>query len=185
MAIKFKELRKYISRVVRLSIYLRGDHYEDYHLISDIPEGKFDDLYLYGIGMVDVEFSMDVYAPPTESYTFNCKECFLGHALEIVLHTEDRGFERKNDNELYFGDLRNYLQIGRYFSVMIKGEWKTDYYVMRQDIPDRYDDMLVYGIGIEDNPNAQDIELINKFGIMDTYWTKSMTLVLEDCANKS
>ena len=129
MAIKFKELRKYLSRVVRLSICFKDGHYDNYHLLSDIPEGKYD--------------------------------------------------------ELYFGDLRNYLQIGRYFSVMIKGEWKTDYYVMRQDIPDRYDDMLVYGIGIEDNPNAQNVEMINKYGIMDTYLTKSMTLVLEDCANKS
>ena len=182
MAIKFKELRKYISRVNRLSICFDDGYYEDYHLISDIPEGKYDDLYLYGIGMVDAEFPKDVYATPTESETFNCKEFFIGHALEIVLHTEDRGIERKNENELYFGDLRNYLQVGRYFSVMIKGEWEANYYVMRQDIPDRYDDMLVYGIGIEDNPNPH--EVIYRYGIMDTYLTKRMMIVLEDCVNE-
>lgn len=185
MAIKFKELRKYISRVVRLSICFEDGHYDNYHLISDIPEGKYDDLYLYGIGMIDVEFLMDVYAPPTESDTFSWKDIFLGHALEIVLHTEDRGIERNNENELHFGDLRNYLQIGRYFSVMTKGEWKTDYYVMRQDISDRYDDMLVYGIGIEDNPNVQDVDIIDKYELRDSYLTKRMTIVLENCANKS
>lgn len=185
MAIKFKELRKYLSRVVRLSICFKDGHYDNYHLISDIPEGKYDDLYLYGIGMVDVEFSMDVYAIPTESDTFNCEDNFIGHALEIVLHTEDRGIERKNENKLYFGDLRGYLQIGKYFSVMEKGAWKTDYYVMRQEIPEKYDDMLVYGIGIEDNPNVQDVDAIDKYGIVDTYMKKRMTIVLDECANKS
>ena len=35
-------------------------------MISDIPEHKYDGLYVYGIGMVNVEFSRDVYSVPKE-----------------------------------------------------------------------------------------------------------------------
>ena len=57
MAIKFKELKQYISRVVRISVCYRDGHYDNYSLISDIPDGRYDDFYIYGIGMVDGEFS--------------------------------------------------------------------------------------------------------------------------------
>ena len=66
MAIKFGELRKYISRVEKLSICFEDGHYDNYVLLSDIPEGKYDELYIFGVGMVDVEFPLDVYSEPEE-----------------------------------------------------------------------------------------------------------------------
>lgn len=174
MAIKFGELRKYISRVVRLSICFEDGHYDNYHLIADIPEGKYDDMYVYGIGMIDVEFPMDVYAKPVKE-TLKNKDYFLGHALEIVLYDIDRGIERKDEKALRFGDIRNYLQIGRNFSIMIKGEWEEDCYEWRQDISTDYDDMYVYGIGIEDNP--KELERMT-YKLFDSHIVKRMTIVL-------
>ena len=43
MAIQFKELKKYISRVTRISICFRDGHYDNYLMISDIPDGKYDE----------------------------------------------------------------------------------------------------------------------------------------------
>lgn len=57
MAIKFEELRKYVARNVRLSICLEDGYYHDYLMMSDIPEQKYAGFYIYGVGMVDVEFS--------------------------------------------------------------------------------------------------------------------------------
>ena len=46
---------------------LRTDirHYDNYTLVSDIPEGKYDDFYVYGVGMIDVEFPLDAYDDPS------------------------------------------------------------------------------------------------------------------------
>lgn len=175
MAIKFKELRKYISRVCRLSICFEDGHYDNYHLISDIPDGKYDDLYVYGIGLVDVEFPLDVYKPYEEE-PINSKECFLGHALEIVLYKEDRGFERKELDALQFGDLRKYLQGGRFFSIIIKGEWKSERYEWRKEIQQEYNEMKVYGIGIEDN--WEFIKATNAI-FEDSHASKRLVIVLE------
>ena len=57
MAIKFEELRKYVARNVRLSICFEDGYYHDYLMMSDIPEQKYAGFYIYGVGMVDVEFS--------------------------------------------------------------------------------------------------------------------------------
>ena len=61
MAIQFKEIRQYLARNIRLSICFEDGHYHDYLMISDIPVEKYNDLYLYGVGMADVEFSKDIY----------------------------------------------------------------------------------------------------------------------------
>ncbi len=37
MSIKFKELRPYLSRVVRISVCFQDGHYDNYTLVSDIP----------------------------------------------------------------------------------------------------------------------------------------------------
>ena len=66
MAIQFKEIRQYLARNVRLSICFEDGHYHDYLMVSDIPDEKYDDLYLFGIGTADVEFSRDIYAPPKD-----------------------------------------------------------------------------------------------------------------------
>ena len=55
MAIQFKEIRQYLARNVRLSICFEDGYYHDYLMISDIPAEKYKDLYVYGIGMIDVQ----------------------------------------------------------------------------------------------------------------------------------
>lgn len=64
MAIQFKEIRQYLARNTRLSICFEDGCYHDYLMISDIPAEKYKDLYVYGIGMMDVEFSKDIYTFP-------------------------------------------------------------------------------------------------------------------------
>ncbi len=59
MAITFNEIKQYISRIVRVSICFENGYYDNYTLISDISEGKYEDLFVYGIGMIDVEFTLD------------------------------------------------------------------------------------------------------------------------------
>jgi len=54
--LKFKELRRYISYIDRLSICLKEtSRYETYLFIRDVPE-TFDDYYVYGIGTNHCEF---------------------------------------------------------------------------------------------------------------------------------
>lgn len=61
---KFKDLKPYLSRAVWISVSFEDRHYDDYTLVSDIPEGRYDEMYIYGVGKVDVEFSRDVYRKP-------------------------------------------------------------------------------------------------------------------------
>ena len=54
--LKFKELRKYLSRIDRLSIcMLETLEYKNYIWLKHVPE-EYDDLYVYGIGMIESEF---------------------------------------------------------------------------------------------------------------------------------
>ena len=56
MAIKFKEIRKYISKINRISICMEETLiYNNYRFIREVPE-SYDECYLYGIGMIDSEF---------------------------------------------------------------------------------------------------------------------------------
>ncbi len=178
MAIKFGELKKYISRVVRLSICFHDGHYDNYTMLSDVPEGKYDDLYVYGIGMADVEFPLDVYTEPKEaSEGFSLADgYFLGCGLEVAVTEEPRDIIRAIEAELTFGDLRGYLQIGRHFSIVTKEGWSEENYEWRKDIPDIYNDLYVYGIGIEDNPSSDTLEL----GIVDSYHNKKLRVVVSE-----
>lgn len=179
MAIKFGELRKYISRVVRLSIWLYDSYYDNYIMVSDIPEGKYDDLYIFGIGMTDVEFPLDVYSEPKEfPQRISLKEgFFIGCALEVVLHDNARDIKRSNENELTFGDIRGYLQCGEYFSIVTKEGWIEENYQWRSNIPEKYNDMYVYGIGIEDNREKL---LKSTSGIVDTQSVKKLRIVVSE-----
>lgn len=52
----FKVLKKYISRIDRLSICDKDTLiYNNFNCIADVPD-IYDDMYVYGIGMVDSEF---------------------------------------------------------------------------------------------------------------------------------
>lgn len=179
MAIKFSELKKYISRVVRISVLFRDYYYENYTMISDIPEGKYDDLYVFGVGMCDVEFPLDVYSEPKEPPRRIPRKDGLrmGCALEILVQEEAREFARVNEETLTFGDLRNYLQCGKNFSIVTKEEWKEENYEWRHDIPEKYNDMYVYGIGIEDNPEGL---LEASSIILDTLLVKKMRIVVSE-----
>lgn len=178
MALTFKEVRQYISRVVKISVCFEDMSYDNYILISDIPEGKYEDLFVYGIGMIDVEFPLDaVYRKTNLKQLIKFSDCFLGCALEIVLHDKPRtDIVRNCEKELRFGDLRDYLQIGRYFSIVLREDWSSEEYEWRKNIPEKYDEMFVYGIGIEGNPKEA-----NRLGIkedLDTAFAKKMVIVL-------
>ena len=179
MAIGFKEIKKYIARNVRISMCFKEGYYDDYLMISDIPKGKYDDLYVYGVGMIDVEFSRDVYSAPlqAERERMGIKDIAFEPALEIVLMKTQRDIERTTEKELLFRDLKPYLQIGRNFSIVNRKDWSCENYEYRNDIPEKYDNMYVYGIGMEDNSHVEkrvkDLEY-------DTMFKKQMVIVLSD-----
>ena len=88
MAIKFKEIRKFLARNTRLSICFEDGDYHNYLLISDIPSLEYDELYVYGVGMTDVEFSLDIYSEPDEinrEVTISGRGFTMQPAIEIVL----------------------------------------------------------------------------------------------------
>ena len=92
MAIKFEELRKYIARNVRLSICFEDGYYHDYLMMSDIPEQKYAGFYIYGVGMVDVEFYRDVYTalPEPEGECWCSKDDTMNPAMELMISEEPR-----------------------------------------------------------------------------------------------
>ena len=180
MAIKFKEIKKYLSRVEKVSICFEDGHYDNYMLPSDIPEGKYDELYIFGVGMADVEFPMDVYNEPKEfPQRISLKEGFtLGCSLEIVVHEEPRDINREQENVLTFGDLRNYLQIGRNFAIVTKEDWAEECYEWRHEISEDYDGMYVYGIGLVDN--LDEIRKVTHPCLLDSLMNKKMKIVLSE-----
>lgn len=89
---KFKEFRKYISRIDRLSICIKETlNYETFMFISEVPE-KYDEMYLYGIGRTQAEFRASQvpdalihrkYKPADDDLVF--ADC-----IEIMLSSEPR-----------------------------------------------------------------------------------------------
>lgn len=179
MSIKFIEIKKYLARNVRLSICFEDGYYHNYLMVSDIPGNKYDDLYVFGVGMIDVEFSMDVFKEPQEleGIIYSTKDDDLKPAIEIVLHKEPREIGRKVENCLMFKDLKPYLQIGRNFTVLNREDWSRDEYEYRKQISEKYDEMYVYGISMEDNYSED--AMVDSLDIKyDTYLKKRMILVL-------
>ena len=186
MAIQFKEIRQYLARNVRLSICFEDGYYHDYLMISDIPAEKYKDLYVYGIGMIDVEFSKDIYTSPQNlddtNSSIKIKECTFEPAIEVVLHKIPRDIERKAEGLLLFKDIKPYLQIGRNFAVVNREDWSYRLYEWKRDIPDEYNDKFVFGIGMEDNFDENDkdiIKALEKRGY-DSCMNKRMVIVLSD-----
>lgn len=57
--IKFGTIRGFISRIDRISVCkLEGLTYENFDRIALVPE-TYNDMYLYGIGMIESEFDDD------------------------------------------------------------------------------------------------------------------------------
>lgn len=182
MAITFGELKLYISRRIPISICFRDGYYDDYILISDIPAGKYDDLYVYGIGTVDVEFPLDVYKRPAVTLTedrISSKEVCFECGLEIVLQEQPRSVHRKDEQMLRFVDLREYLQIGMNFSIVMREDWSAEFYTWKKDIPEQYNDFYVYGIGMDD-VSKEDVYFKNMEydRIKNTHAAKAITIVL-------
>lgn len=186
MAIQFKEIRQYLARNVRLSICFEDGYYHDYLMISDIPAEKYKDLYVYGVGMIDVEFSMDIYVSPKDldGVITSTKDDTIEPAIEIVLHEAPRDIERKAEDVLLFKDIKPYLQIGRNFTIVNREDWSYKLYEYRDDISDDYDDMFVYGIGMEENFDESDQNIIKALENRkyDSYLNKRMVIVLSNTA---
>lgn len=186
MAIQFKEIRQYLARNARLSICFEDGYYQDYLMVSDIPTEKYKDLYVYGIGMVDVEFPKDIYTSPQNlddaSSSIKIKECTFEPAIEIVLHKIPRDIKRKAEELLLFKDIKPYLQIGRNFAVVNREDWSYRLYEWKRDIPDEYDDKFVFGIGMEDNFDENDKDIIKALEkrSYDSCMNKRMVIVLSD-----
>ena len=102
-------------------------------MISDIPAEKYKDLYLYGVGMADVEFSMDIYASPKDldGVTISTKDYTIEPAIEIVLYETPHNIERKAEDVLLFKDFKQYLQKGRNFAVVNREDWSYKLYEYR------------------------------------------------------
>lgn len=180
MTIKFKEIKKLIQRNVRLSICFLDGHYHNYLLVSDIPSSEYDELYVYGIGMIDVEFSLDIYSEPDEingEVSISMSNFTMQPAIEIVLSDKPRDIERNICDNLIFKDLKPYLQVIGEFNIVNKLDWSDESYKCREKIPEKYDSMYVYGIGMDDNPDLEETYRELKH---DTYLKKRMVLVLSD-----
>lgn len=187
---KFKDLKPYLSRVVRISVCFRNGHYDDYTLVSDIPEGRYGEMYIYGIGKIDVEFSRDVYRKPDmETPTcFSGADDFMGAALEVVVQEHPRKDAGKcGEGFLQFGDLRNVIQRFGGFSVVKREDWSSKTYELREEIPHEYDGLFVYGIGLEDDADAM-AGRIDRYrdwarsikGFLDASSVKRMVIVLSE-----
>lgn len=180
MAIKFKEIRRFLARNTRLSICFLDGHYHNYLLISDIPALEYDELYVYGVGMIDVEFSLDIYSEPDEingEVNISGRDFTMQPAIEIVLSDKPRNIERNICDNLTFKDLKPYLQVIGEFNIVNKLDWSDESYKYREKIPEKYDSMYVYGIGMENNPDLEETYRELKH---NTYFKKRMVLVLSD-----
>jgi len=186
MAIQFKEIRQYLARNARLSICFEDGFYHDYLMISDIPPEKYSDLYVFGVGMIDVEFSKDIYAQlnDQDGVITSVKDDVIEPAIEVVLHETPRDIDRKEGNGLLFKDLKPYLQIGRNYAIVNREDWTYKHYEFRNDIPDNYDDMFVYGIGMENNPDETDVRIkeIIRNAKYDSCMNKRMVIVVSKTA---
>lgn len=57
--IRFGIIRKYCSRIDKVSICMRETlRYENYLFVEDVP-ADYDDLYLYGFGIIDSEVTAE------------------------------------------------------------------------------------------------------------------------------
>ena len=180
MAIKFKEIRRFLARNTRLSICFLDGQYHNYLLVSDIPASEYDELYVYGIGITDVEFSLDIYSEPDEisgKVNISGMNFTIQPALEIVLHDKPRDIERNICDNLTFKDLKPYLQVIGEYNIVNKLDWSDESYKCRENIPEKSDNMYVYGIGMEYNPDLEETYRKLKY---DTHFNKRMVLVLSD-----
>lgn len=182
----FKELKHYLCRLAPISICHEEDlHYADYLLVSDIPDGEYDNLHVYGVGMGDVEFTMDTFVKPLDGKTSNAcpypDDMNILACLEIMVKDTPReGVMRSDRKELCFGDLRKFLPHTGHFLIMKRENWQQIGKVYRQtkEIPEELDDLFVYGISLMDNPELE--EIFEKYRGEQMQLVKTMVLVLSE-----
>ena len=127
-----------------------------------------------------MEFSLDIYSEPDEisgKVNISGMNFTIQPALEIVLHDKPRDIERNICDNLTFKDLKPYLQVIGEFNIVNKLDWSDESYKCRENIPEKYDNMYVYGIGMEYNPDLEETYRKLKY---DTHFNKRMVLVLSD-----
>ena len=88
---KFKELKPYISKIDRLSVCMKETmRHENYQCLRFVPD-KYDEFFVYGIGMIDSEFPIE-----GEPNVFEVKGNeigngqYLGKCMEIMLSEQPR-----------------------------------------------------------------------------------------------
>lgn len=67
--------------------------------------------------------------------------------------------------------------IGRHFSIVNRNDWSSEYYEYRREIPEKYDDMYVYGIGMEECPHVEKTWMDVQY---ETVHRKQMVIVLSN-----
>ncbi|MDY3773567.1 MAG: hypothetical protein SO023_00460 [Eubacterium sp.] len=101
MNLKFKELKKYISSIDRLSICIRDNlRYENYRYVREVPN-KYDELFVYGIGIIESEFKIK---DPGDMVDIKLQDrhasFYFTKCIEIILSEKPRDeffFECTND----------------------------------------------------------------------------------------
>lgn len=136
--------------------------------------------------MTDVEFSADIYTSPKDldKMIVQANDVTLEPAIEIVLTETPRNIERKAKEVLLFKDLKPYLQIGRNFAVVNREDWSYNLYEYRREIPEQYDEMFAYGIGMENHFDESNKDIIKELGERnyDSFLSKRMVIVLANTA---
>ena len=104
--LKFREAREYISRIDRVSIcMLETLCYENYRYIDKVPE-KYNDYYVYGIGMIESEFEIaEALEREVKGNKINDKY-FLAQCIEIMLSEKSKS-EKYREERLNEHDLRD------------------------------------------------------------------------------
>lgn len=136
--------------------------------------------------MTDVEFSAYIYTSPKDldKMIVQANDVTLEPAIEIVLTETPRNIERKAKEVLLFKDLKPYLQIGRNFAVVNREDWSYNLYEYRREIPEQYDEMFAYGIGMENHFDESNKDIIKELGERnyDSFLNKRMVIVLANTA---
>lgn len=87
---RFNELRKYISVIDKVSICMRESlQYENFYYMEQVPE-KYDEYYVYGIGLIESEFNIADAAPIEVNGNEVGKNKFLSKCIEIMLSEKPR-----------------------------------------------------------------------------------------------
>lgn len=175
MAIKFGELRKYLSIVIKIFMCSGGNYCDNYKDEHEIPEEKYDDMYVLGISMVEDEIQ------PACTYIENI---FDGAAIKVDIQEEPVDFECLNDNELLFGDLRNYLKEDAKYIIVRKEDFKEENYQARKYIPQCYDNMYVHIIGLGIDGNTIETIMLARTGMIYSYLTKVLKIIVSKSPRK-